>query len=491
MEHLLGLCRIQVKDLALDIRFLRRARKAKHRVQGLRDMRAMLDLAGDPEAPRHSLAVVVFADQLDDVLLHSKCTLSDFVQGKDPKLSPPKKLLCLHGWKRINAAMAKDPHMWWRVRLYCLPPGMDPSQALRREIEDDSYETPWSHGDVMLKVLHHHRDAPEVEELALRLRTKAIRKALRLLLEQPHSFPVHVLRDFPGLWAGLELGNIERHLSLRSSEQMRHYIQRIILTRWRRYTFDDPQVREAVDEVTVEEVAQRSPACREDRAHIRRLMASGVLLANVRDPERRQRFERELLKEQMFIPSIKALHENSKYLSIAICIIKRHLLSGLGDESAFGGMQALWQNPPHCVLEFDEGDFKELPCPASPYVSYMGVVVTALRYFPWLSEFRPRWRGEKAMDIKSGDNRYLYRFLRAVQEVGYNSPEIEATLTEILPPKEPTIDRDFAEIQDVPVGRRWGEAESDFIQIRPKVSLSSQALFLPARRTIPDKCLCL
>jgi hypothetical protein len=200
--------------------------------------------------------------------------------------------------------------------------------VLRREIEDGSYETPWSHGKVMLKVLRYYSEL-EVNKLALKLRSKATRKALRILLEQPHSFPVHILREFPGLWAGLELGNIEKHLSLRSIEEIRHCLQRIIFTKWRCYTFGDPQVCEAVDEVTVEEVAQRAPACPADRAHIRKLMASRVLLANMQDPEWRQKFERELLKEKMFIPSIKALHENLKYLSIAIWIIKRHLLTGL------------------------------------------------------------------------------------------------------------------------------------------------------------------
>ncbi|KAB5526447.1 hypothetical protein GE09DRAFT_1257064 [Coniochaeta sp. 2T2.1] len=397
MALLLGLCRIQVKDLAFDMRFLRRARKNQHRTQALQDMRAVLDLAGDSEAPKHSVPVMVFTDTLDSILAHSNCTLSDLAQERDPMLSPPHKLLCLQGWKRINAAMAKDPYMWWRVRLYCIPPGTDPYRVLRREIEDGSHETPWSHGEVMLKALRDDASEPYVKELALKLRSKATRKALRILLEQPHTFPVYSLRDFPGLWAGLELGNIEKHLSLRSTQEIRNYIQCIILTKWRRYTFGDPQVREAVDEVTVEEVAQRTPTCPADRAHIRKLMASGVLLANVQDPERRQRFERELLKEKMFIPSIKALHENLKYLSIAIWIIKHHLLSGLGDKC----------------------------------------------------------KGEKAMDVKS-DPCYLYRFLRSVQEVGYNSPKIEAALAQILTPQERTIHEGCAEVQDVPIGRRWG-----------------------------------
>jgi hypothetical protein len=112
MALLLGFCRIQVKDLALDTRFLRRAHKTKHRAQAVQDMTAILDLAGDPEAPRHSLPIVVFTDQLDSILAHSNCTLSDLVQARDPLLSPPHKLPCLHGWKRVNAAMTKDPHMW-------------------------------------------------------------------------------------------------------------------------------------------------------------------------------------------------------------------------------------------------------------------------------------------------------------------------------------------------------------------------------------------
>lgn len=481
MALLLGLCRIQVKDLALDIRFVRRARKTKHRAQALQDMRAILDLAGDAEAPKHSVPVIVFTDQLDSVLTHSNCTLSDLVQARNPMLSPPHKLLCLHGWKRINAAMTKDPHMWWSVRLYSIPPGIDPYRVLRPEIEDDSYETPWSHGEVMLKVLRAHPSGQDVNKLVLKLRSQATRKALKILLKQPHSFPIHTLQNFPGLWAGLELGNIERHLSLHSTDEMRYCIQRI-RTKWRRYTFGDPQVEEAVDEVTVEEVEQRSPACPADRAHIRELMASGALLASIRDPERRQKFERELLKEKMFIPSIKALHENLKYLSVAIWIIKRHLLSGLGAESVFGAMQALWQNPQHCVLEFDEGDFRELPCPASPYVSYMGVVITSLRYSPWLSDFRPRWKGEKAMDIQS-DPRYLHCFLRSVQEIGYNSPKIEATVSklgeeieifEACPtPKEPTINRSYVEIQDALIGRRWGKPKATSFQSAQK------HLFLP------------
>lgn len=59
-----------MKELALSLRFLRRARKTKFRAQAVQDMIAFLHLAGDSEGPKHSLPVVVFTDQLDSVLEH-------------------------------------------------------------------------------------------------------------------------------------------------------------------------------------------------------------------------------------------------------------------------------------------------------------------------------------------------------------------------------------------------------------------------------------
>ena len=441
MENVLGICQIRVKDLTFDKKLLRRARKKKHRKHAVSDMVEILRHGCDTIDYKNMLVVTVFSDELDSILKHSGYSLTDLTLTEPYlKLRPPRKLLCLHGRKRHEAATRIDPNMWWTVRLKCMPRGANPLCVFRGDVEEEAHQTEQSDGDIYMK-MRYYRDDKEVMEMWFMKLSPCKRKGLKRLLGRDltgthlsgHALDlVNQLDDllpYPGLWAGFEIGNIEKLLSLRSLPWIVNCLRRIgeVLNR---IALNKAEIRDAFDENSIEELEGLAPFCAEDRENISYLMSTGTILPDIKSPGLRRKIEDSILQERCLLPSIKSLHENLKYLSIAITIIKRTLLDGLGkDESILAALGKLWQKPDSCIIEYDEGCFQKVPYAADLELTVLQIILAALRDFPDLSDFSPKYDHDESVDTGSKPA-IKHRFLRGVQALGVSSAKIEAAAAE-------------------------------------------------------------
>jgi hypothetical protein len=134
------------------------------------------------------------------------------------------------------------------------------------------------------------------------------------------------LISFPGIWSGLELGNVKRHQALYYNEEIRNYINYISDT-WRIITLGNPDIQRAVDIITVRSLQLYTPSTsRVDREYIIREMDSSILFLIIDDLYLRERIKAAILQLNTIIPIIKSWHENIKWLGLGIRIIKNYLL---------------------------------------------------------------------------------------------------------------------------------------------------------------------
>lgn len=86
-------------------------------------------------------------------------------------------------------------------------------------------------------------------------------------------FFIDRLQRFPGLWQGLQLGSISRHLASYAHEEMIQYLQHINDI-WHKVTLEDFEVQRALDAKTVQNLELRVPACSTDQTMIKEMMES-------------------------------------------------------------------------------------------------------------------------------------------------------------------------------------------------------------------------
>src|SRR5437764_4164907 len=90
-----------------------------------------------------------------------------------------------------------------------------------------------------------------------------------------------MLLVFPGLWKGLELGNIQKHQALHCDEEILHYLEHIYNT-WNEITLGNPIIQQAVDIQTVQSLQSRAPSVSViDCDHIIREMDRKALFSTI------------------------------------------------------------------------------------------------------------------------------------------------------------------------------------------------------------------
>lgn len=85
------------------------------------------------------------------------------------------------------------------------------------------------------------------------------------------------LLRFPGLWDGLQLGNLHKHRALHCDEEIIHYLGYVYET-WDSITLGVADFANAVDADTVHRLENLFPTYHEDLAAIRDLFGSNMVL---------------------------------------------------------------------------------------------------------------------------------------------------------------------------------------------------------------------
>ncbi|KAK7746517.1 hypothetical protein SLS53_002476 [Cytospora paraplurivora] len=240
----------------------------------------------NPDEKANQIPVVVSPEELHDLITVSGTSMQDLIRSMHapfPRLQPSKPLRCIHGRQRYEAAKRiEGPEMWWTVRLYCIVAGSDLTRLLYHEVDQHYFQTAPYDGYVFRKVREYDESGePDKADDWRRRLSKGKKNALRAIETRPEVLEIFdQLRCIPGLWEGLHLGNIERHLALHATEEMLHYLRHTQQV-WATITLQDPLVQQATDIATVQALELRAPAAStEDAAAVRRLMSSGEFVTN-------------------------------------------------------------------------------------------------------------------------------------------------------------------------------------------------------------------
>ncbi|KAH6641110.1 hypothetical protein F5144DRAFT_641832, partial [Chaetomium tenue] len=327
-EFLFGRCQLRLRDIEIDPDYCRdRIDAAVQRLQPVFEDPNKFK----PHIPSHQLPLLIDLEGFKQLLEDSKVSQDEFRESQSGTpysqlTSLNGKLRCIHGRQRYEAAISSKelgPDMWWTVKLYCLPEGIDPRILLCEEVEHDHYQTEYNDGHVFCAVLYWEKqgDKNRVGDWMMKL-SPAKQKGLNVLIRcKPIKYRLSRLRAFPGLLDALELGNGDRVVRRLSLPETIRYLDHIY-TVWDKITLGRPRVQRAVDALTVRRLQMLGPsASSRDRGVIQDLMQSRGIFPKLKDARSRTEIEQCILRLDVLIPSMKSFHENSKYLHIANSIM--------------------------------------------------------------------------------------------------------------------------------------------------------------------------
>ncbi|KAK8036649.1 hypothetical protein PG993_008632 [Apiospora rasikravindrae] len=395
-----------------------------------------------PAKPDHHMRGVVTPELLNAILLSLGLSQDELIQksAKEqyPFVSGNFQIWCIQGLRRALAAKTVfQAKACWVVRLFCKPAGPDRDLFIRNESEAFLQEVSFSDGAIYRKVRHYadKKDYAQCYKWIRRLSTCKRKNLLHLLRQKPlpdkldkqsiiKSFDL--LLPFTGLWDGLELGNIHKHLALHCDEQIIHFIQHIRRS-WNHIFQGLEAFRGLVDIQSVRILQFKTPsASQHDRELITKAMADGQLFPLI----------------TKMIPSIKTFHENMKYFSIGAKIVQEHV--GENYVSSRKGprltlMRSVlrdWRQPAGKV-ENGEGHYYLTEGLMTEQLAYTQLFLSALRHFPRLSNESPRQdrRGE-VMNAKLGKEQ-LKRFCDGARQLGFGNPKLDhPAQVDIVPDEE-------------------------------------------------------
>ncbi|KAK8070349.1 hypothetical protein PG994_006965 [Apiospora phragmitis] len=427
-EFLIGIGQIQVVNLSVDL-----CRDKDE--NAIKKLQSIFQRHCEPEIDINHIEVKLWPSELDEVLASSAISFEDLARTRPPfrQIRSSRKIDCIHGRQRLEAAMrTSGPETWWTAKLYCIPEGTDPLLLLQPHAERYHYETRRPDGYIYWKVRQYQEqgDSESENEWMGRLSLHK-QKALKRLLDLPEIVVQldRLTKRFPGLRSGLELGNVEKHLASRGREAMERCLEHTFEV-WDKISLQEEDIGLATDTQTVENIQRLAPsASRKDRILIQQLMCSRVLYPLVNNMDRRKRIESAILGLGVMIPSIKTFHENMKYFSIGADILKSKILTRLKkDQSLYEAMRQIWRRPSRCQIEYREEDFREVPLNPDFNWSYLEVFISAMRYFPWISDHSPRWEKGNTTNLPGSKNHYLLKLLRRARMQGFASEKIDTEI---------------------------------------------------------------
>lgn len=204
---------------------------------------------------------------------------------------------------------------------------------------------------------------------------------------------------FPGLWRGLQLGNIHKHIALHWDEELGNYL-RYVFDTWDAITNGQDALRQAVDVDTVRSLQYRIPSG-VDAFEIHALFQSGELFPDVVDSDTRSALEERVLGLQYFIPSLETFHRDTMHFSVAVKAVKK------------------WIAP-----DFDASD---------PGLTLRNIL--ARDFQPkamWQEQSGGQWIKANGVTTEDPENRFAFAYrqlilaaLRRFAELGYESPTQE------------------------------------------------------------------
>ncbi|KAF4331949.1 hypothetical protein FBEOM_14269 [Fusarium beomiforme] len=379
----------------------------------------------------------------------SESALKNTILQKQYPLLSDRPIACLDGRHRIRAAMRHEPLSWWVVKLLCVQGSwvdfprkialvsVD-HQVIQDKIEATSREAPYSDAEIyrLLRKYKKQNDKLRFKERLNRLSAPKQISVKGFLKRELLVQDLDALLKFPGVVAGLQFGNVHKHLALHIDENISRFLQ-YILHVWNFITNDDPRINSAVDIQTVRSLQFRAPITSySDRIAIHRMFNEGLLFEGLKDLDLREQVRRRVLSVQVIIPSMETFHENMKYISIGAKILRKYLMETPipvpGEPrqpklTIFESLASCWSAEIRSI-EVNDGEMSTSPEPPTAWFAYETVFLAALREFARLSSEHPRQdvRGETMPAFAEASR--IASLGQLAHRLGFNNSKIQDIL---------------------------------------------------------------
>ncbi|PTB49512.1 hypothetical protein M431DRAFT_55278, partial [Trichoderma harzianum CBS 226.95] len=239
---------------------------------------------------------------------------------------------------------------------------------------------------------------------------------------------------YPGLWAGLQLGNWAKHLAAHVDKCIVNYLE-YINSSYERIFSGHEESKHLLDESTVYQLQNLTPAwCNNDRLYIQEAFRKKIIFKSIESEEILTRLEQNLLSFPGIIPSIQTFHQNMKYLTIGVKILEKYVevKPPAGKKSditrtkpdLFDNLSRDWfVDKAAKSLQTDHEKFIA-PAVVNAHGSVAQLLVAALRYFPLLSSEGPLqdFRGECEAPLVSSD--YIKLLCQTASQLGFDNEKI-------------------------------------------------------------------
>ncbi|TVY67253.1 hypothetical protein Focb16_v009839 [Fusarium oxysporum f. sp. cubense] len=347
----------------------------------------------------------------------SESALKHTILQKQYPLLSDRPIACLDGRHRIRAAMRHEPLSWWVVKLLCVQGSwvdfprkialvsVD-DQTIQDKIEATSREAPYSDAEIyrLLRKYKKQNDKLRFKERLNRLSAPKQISVKGFLKRELLVQDLDALLKYPGVIAGLQFGNVHKHLALHIDENISRFLKHILQV-WDFITNDEPRINSAVDIQTVRCLQFRAPiSSYSDRIAIHRMFNEGLLFEGLKDLDLREQVRRRVLSVQVIIPSMETFHENMKYISIGAKILRKYLMETpirvpgepkQPNLTVFESLASCWSAETRSI-EVKDGEMSTSPDTPTAWFAYETVFLAALRDFARLSSEHPRQdvRGE-------------------------------------------------------------------------------------------------
>ncbi|KAI0836087.1 hypothetical protein F5Y06DRAFT_305432 [Hypoxylon sp. FL0890] len=365
----------------------------------------------EPDVPDNHVSGVVNEAGLESILVELQTTKEalkrTLYSGEYPCIQNTR-IWCPADHHRVEAALTLfGKNTLWTVQLHC-PPNSLPEATYNELIRtlSEHYSPRYNHsdGEVYRSIRRYEATRPDLVERWL-VRLSASKKISLNLLYNEAKKQKHGQRSileafdrllvYPGLWEGLELGNLHKHIALRCTNEIVRFLDHIYST-WDYITGGDSEIQRCVDINTARRLQSLAPSVSvADRQLVCALMDEYKVFLGVRDSQKREQIKQRILQTVVVIPSIKSFHENMKLFSIAARILRSYLLPNRSRAPLIKCLRDYWKTPNKSLVEFQEGQFYTVSSPPSFELAFKQVFLAAIRGFPELSDETPK--------IDSGD----------------------------------------------------------------------------------------
>lgn len=305
------------------------------------------------------------------------------------------------GRHRVEAAKRIDPSSCWTVRLYSTDRrSFRANRIVKSRTEQYQHELTNSDGHIYSKLREYYADSFNYCEWHGRLSKTKQKAFFYITMRPPIANALDRLMPLKGVIEFLQLSSFLKIFDQRLDDELLAGLKHVHM-QWS--AFIGGNNLRALDKKSVAALEGQAPTVSDsDHMWINTAFSEGQLFPGVTNVAIRSDIERRVLASRGIICGLRSLHSNMQYLCIGAEAIWSYLIpkelrttAKAKAMSLSATLQSCWSGT-ESYVEIEEGVFQPACGPPSFNLSYIQLILSALRLFPYLTDAKPKVeRGQK------------------------------------------------------------------------------------------------